>query len=362
MTAFLAYNNIMAYQEQFDLLEAYFLNYKSITLALRWYAERYPQRQIPSAGVFTRMVENLKSEGSYKKRIPGRPQQNNLDFELSILIYFEAFPETSSRVVANEVGTSHTRVLKVLRKYGYKCYRDGRLVQALHPLDPERRLHFCQTMQTEIAQNPNFLDRIIWSDETNFSNNGMYNRRNNHYWSTENPFRVRETNNQIRFSFNCWCGIMKNRVVLVHLYEGHLNTEKYVEILQLLWNNLTDTFSEEELRNIIFQQDGAPAHNSRVSTNQINTFFQSWIGTDGNIKWPARSPDLTPLDFFLWGHVKNLVYKRYYGSVEELKTEVQNIILNIHHNSILKATRNEFSRRIRLCIRENGSHFEQFIS
>ncbi|KAJ4428077.1 hypothetical protein ANN_24091 [Periplaneta americana] len=28
----------------------------------------------------------------------------------------------------------------------------------------------------------------------------------------------------------------------------------------------------------------------------------------GPVAWPARSPDLTLLDFFLWGHVKSMVY------------------------------------------------------
>ena len=32
-----------------------------------------------------------------------------------------------------------------------------------------------------------------------------------------------------------------------------------------------------------------------------NSFPQRWIGRDGPIAWPPRSPDLTPLDFFFWG-------------------------------------------------------------
>jgi hypothetical protein len=34
-----------------------------------------------------------------------------------------------------------------------------------------------------------------------------------------------------------------------------------------------------------------------------------WIGRGGSITWPPRSPDLTPLDFFLWGYAKNIVYQ-----------------------------------------------------
>ncbi|EZA48673.1 hypothetical protein X777_13179, partial [Ooceraea biroi] len=37
------------------------------------------------------------------------------------------------------------------------------------------------------------------------------------------------------------------------------------------------------------------------------SFPDRWIGRGGRISWPARSPDLMPLDFFLWGHLKNEV-------------------------------------------------------
>jgi hypothetical protein len=33
-----------------------------------------------------------------------------------------------------------------------------------------------------------------------------------------------------------------------------------------------------------------------------------WIGRGGPTAWPPRSPDLDPLDFYLWGHLKSLVY------------------------------------------------------
>ena len=32
------------------------------------------------------------------------------------------------------------------------------------------------------------------------------------------------------------------------------------------------------------------------------------MGRGGPIPWPARSPVLSPLDFWLWGYLKNKVY------------------------------------------------------
>lgn len=52
-----------------------------------------------------------------------------------------------------------------------------------------------------------------------------------------------------------------------------------------------------------------------------------------------------------------LTYAQTYSStefvVEELKTKIQNIILNVHQNSIQKATRNEFSHQSFISMNQN---------
>ena len=45
-------------------------------------------------------------------------------------------------------------------------------------------------------------------------------------------------------------------------------------------------------------------------------FGQTWIGGGGPIVWPAPSPDLTPLDYSLWGYTKSSVYKTPVNSEE----------------------------------------------
>jgi len=37
-------------------------------------------------------------------------------------------------------------------------------------------------------------------------------------------------------------------------------------------------------------------------------FGNHWISLRDSHEWPPRSPDFTPLDFFLWGHFKQQVY------------------------------------------------------
>jgi hypothetical protein len=64
---------------------------------------------------------------------------------------------------------------------------------------------------------------------------------------------------------------------------------------------------------VIFQQDGAPPHWGRIVRDCLDTIFpNSWLGGDGPLAWPPRPPDITLLDFFLWGYVKeDLCYQGY---------------------------------------------------
>jgi hypothetical protein len=55
--------------------------------------------------------------------------------------------------------------------------------------------------------------------------------------------------------------------------------------------------------------DGAPAHFDRVVRDHLHErFHERWIGRGGPVSWPPRSPDLPPLDLYLWGHLKTVVY------------------------------------------------------
>lgn len=56
---------------------------------------------------------------------------------------------------------------------------------------------------------------------------------------------------------------------------------------------------------IMYQHDGATAHSTNIVRDYLNRTFNNRLiarvrGDEYNvaIPWPARSPDLTPLDFF----------------------------------------------------------------
>ena len=52
-----------------------------------------------------------------------------------------------------------------------------------------------------------------------------------------------------------------------------------------------------------------PPHYTQHVREYLNESLPNrWLGHGGPVAWPPRSPDLTPLDYYLWGHMKTLVY------------------------------------------------------
>ena len=40
-------------------------------------------------------------------------------------------------------------------------------------------------------------------------------------------------------------------------------------------------------------------------------------------RWPPRSPDLNPCDFYLWGYLKSRVYNPLLNTLDELKINIE---------------------------------------
>ena len=144
---------------------------------------------------------------------------------------------------------------------------------------------------------------ILFSDESRFTNLGMFNRNNVRYWATENQHHFREGAFQERFGVNVWLGVLGTSIVGPIFFDQPLTADLYLNFLQTTINDFIESLPLAEIPNIYFQQDGAPVHNARISVNYLNdTFGDHWIGTNGPVRWPARSPDLTLLVFFLEVH------------------------------------------------------------
>lgn len=229
--------------------------------------------------------------------------------------------------------------------------------------DPARRLDFCRFMLHADAENPDFLKTILWTDESKFDRDGITNYHNAHYWSEKeqrNPRKKRVKGSQRRFSVNVWMGIIDGNLIGPHFLPDNLNGEHYEDFLRNHLSPLLEDVPLATRRNMIYQHDGCPAH-FRLTVREFldDNFRNRWIGRGGPIAWPARCPDLTPLDFYLWGHMKTLVYNLAPISTrDELVSRIINAAENIKRNLSTRVTKSELRHRMRACIRNRGFQFE----
>ncbi|KAF2902902.1 hypothetical protein ILUMI_03279 [Ignelater luminosus] len=82
-------------------------------------------------------------------------------------------------------------------------------------------------------------------------------------------------------------------------------------------------FLEPELENF----GGAIAHTANLAIEVIQRMFpKKIISKNGNVKLPPRSPNLTPIDFFLWGYLTLKLYDPLPTNLNQLKQRIRDEI------------------------------------
>ena len=93
----------------------------------------------------------------------------------------------------------------------------------------------------------------------------------------------------------------------------------------------------------------------------LNQHDQGWIGRARTINWLPRSPDLTLLDFYLWSHIKSIVYSEEIASCEQFKEKIIVAFHTLKQSNTLESVHRNLIRRAEVCVLQNGQHFQQFL-
>lgn len=331
------------------------------TEARREYARRFPNRRLPNPRTFTTTHRRLREGTLFSTTPRGRRPHYPTEMDERILETVRNDPKTSTRRVAAQLDVSQWKVWSVLNMENMHPFHTLQ-VQELLPGDGPKRLEFCRYIKTRLEEDPGYLKNVLWTDEATFTRSGFFNTHNDHTWAIENPRAIKPTRSQYRFSVNVWAGIIDQQLIGPYIIDGTLNSGKYLDILRDELPILLENIPLRTRQRLVFQQDGAPPHSTNAVKDFLNaTFRHPWIGRNGPIAWPPRSPDLTPMDFFLWGHLKDEVYSESFETRDQLIQKnfraVQNVRIKMNGIDLAK----ECKRRLEACISVNGYHFEQLL-
>ncbi|GFU01006.1 transposable element Tc3 transposase [Trichonephila clavipes] len=103
--------------------------------------------------------------------------------------------------------------------------------------------------------------------------------------------------------------------------------------------------NNRDVQELWSQQDGATCHTARATIDLLKDMFSDrLISRFGLVNWPPRSCDLTPLDYFLWGYVKSLVYADKLQTLDDLEDNICRVIADIRPQMLEKVIENWTSR------------------
>ena len=110
-----------------------------------------------------------------------------------------------------------------------------------------------------------------------------------------------------------------------------------------------------------FQQDGAPPQFHRDVRAYLNeNLLGQWIGRRGSVELLPRSHVLTTLDFYLWGTLKDVVYRKKLAALVVLREEIETSCAAIHVDTSVNVAQ-AVVRRNQKCPDADGNHFEYLL-
>ncbi|GFU86275.1 transposable element Tc3 transposase [Trichonephila clavipes] len=211
----------------------------------------------------------------------------------------------------------------------------------------QARRRFVEWAQNKIAVVPDFHKRILFSDEAHFWLNVYVNNQNCRIWSEANSQVYVETPLHPE-KLTVWCALWAGGIIGPYFFkndEGHnvtVNGDRYRAIIT---NFFIPELNNHDVQELWFQQDGAICHTARATIDlSKDTFGDRLISRFGPVNSPPRSCDLTPLDYFLWGYVKSLVYADKPQTLDHLEDNIRRVIADIRPQMLEKVIENWTSR------------------
>ncbi|GFT58674.1 transposable element Tc3 transposase [Trichonephila clavipes] len=200
-------------------------------------------------------------------------------------------------------------------------------------------------------------------DEAHFWLNGYVNKQNCRIWSEANPQVYVETLLHPE-KLTVWCALWAGGINGPYFFkndESHNVTVNGDRYRAMITNFFIPELNNHGVQELWFQQDGATCHTARTTIDLLkDTFGDRLILHFGPVSWTPRSCDLTPLDYFLWGFVKSLVYADKPQTLDHLEDNLHRVFDDIRPQMLEKVIEN-WTSRLDYIRASRGSHMPEII-
>ncbi|GFU02815.1 uncharacterized protein TNCV_1893421 [Trichonephila clavipes] len=204
---------------------------------------------------------------------------------------------------------------------------------------------------------------ILWTDEAPFHLDGSVNTHNCQNWETDNPHSTLQVPLHSP-KVTVRCRFSASFILGPYFFEDlgaggpitcSITRQRYASLLR---NKIIPDLQAR----IIFMQDGAHQHITRCVKDVHKHHFieERVISHQIHHLWPPRSPDLNPCDFWLRGHLKQLVSCDQPRTLPDLKDSISRHVLNISENT-LRSTVEHAILRFQIVAENDGLDVEPLL-
>lgn len=349
------------------LVEAYWLFQRSLSRLAEEYRKAFPNDTVPSKSVIHASLKKFHENGSVLNLNKGHSGRPTTSTSVDNVDRVEEFNSENPRVSLRRASqaldiprSSLHRIIKIkLKLYPYK-------IQVFHELadfDMERRLEFARQMIDSILNRSIKTNRIWFSDEAHFWLTGYVNKQNYRFWARDNP-RIFETTSMKPQRITVWCAICEKGIFGPVFVDQNVSGELYKRLLRDKFIPFAQGLNAVD--RYWFMQDGATPHRTKNVFNFLDKHFTGRVlglgypsKFGGGMDWPPYSPDLNPCDFFLWGYLKDKVYRDNPRTMTELKDAITREINSIDQDTLRNVV-NGFECRVHAVLEVDGAHIEPY--
>lgn len=337
-------------EKRIFLLEKY-IKFEQISSVQHAYRSKFKNEPAPGHNTIMGIVSAFKTTGSVlpKPPIKKQPCEKREEAKNQLKDMVADSATFSSRKASSALGISQTLVLSILHDdLHLKPYKHHKW-HKLEVHDYEKRVEFATWFLSLAAQVKFFF---YFSDEAYFYLTQPINSQNNRIWAEDQPLEGVEMPLHDK-KVLVWCAISAEGIMGPYYFEESVNKDNYLEMLKTyFWRRHVQTPNNTKY---YFQQDGATPHTADTVQNWLkDKFSKKFVHKK---MWPARSPDLNPCDFYLWGHLKAVVYNPLPKTLEDLKANITREIKKIPKN-VLNSVFLNLENSCKKVISAEGGHIE----
>ncbi len=288
------------------------------------------------------------------KKRPGMPhrRQNKTD---QVLNFLDEDRRMTLRQISAGTGVPRATVHRILRKdLNYSKIAPKMVPRVLTEEQKHCRRSIAQANLDKIRQDPNFLRKVITTDESWLFIYDPRTKLADYQWCSPvetcptKALRARSTKKTMLVLF------FDDEGVVHHEFRdrGMINTKVYIQVLRRFRESVRRRRPHKWLnRNFILLQDNAPAHTSNLAAEYFHRTEMELMSH------PPYSPDLAPCDYWAFPHLKGIVRGRRFESLDDLKVEVGRALRAIPKIKFKEAL-DKLKDRYEKCVEKEGEYFE----